>query len=246
MLSIIIPTLQEEAYIGKLLSSIGPQDGEWEVILVDGGSKDHTIDNAIAAARQSNIPLTVKKLPDAGVAHQRNYGVKYAQGDWLLFLDADVLLPPDFLKHSLAEIKKRDILVAGVPFYAAERYFVYRLAYWIYAKAILPLMRLNKPILHGCCIFIRKDLHEQLGGFTSGITFEDYDYSIRAASFSRPTVLKQTYVRTSARRFYNLSWSSLVELIRGTVSSALLGKKVKNEQMVEFHKKDGDHPLPRY
>ena len=91
MLSIIIPTKNEEYYLPKLLESIKRQDYKnYEIIVADAGSKDKTRD----VARKSGCKVVKGGLPSIG----RNNGAKYAKGELLLFLDADTVLPENFLK----------------------------------------------------------------------------------------------------------------------------------------------------
>src|SRR5687768_4051939 len=90
MISIIIPVLNEVAVIGPALETVLHQSGNYEVIVVDGGSSDATCDIV------QNFPVQlVKKLPamPAGIGSQLNLGATKAQGDVLLFLHVDVLLP---------------------------------------------------------------------------------------------------------------------------------------------------------
>lgn len=93
-MSIIIPTLNEEKFLPRLLDSIKKQDSkDYEIIVADAGSKDATVE----IAKKYRCKIVQGGLPAKG----RNEGAKIAQGDLLLFLDADVQLPSDFLKNSL-------------------------------------------------------------------------------------------------------------------------------------------------
>src|SRR5258708_535084 len=85
-ISAIIPTLNEERHLAKLISSIKKQAGDFEIIVPDGGSTDRTVKIA-----QSGDATVVKSR--AGRAVQMNAGAKCARGDVLLFLHADSLLP---------------------------------------------------------------------------------------------------------------------------------------------------------
>ena len=87
-ISIVIPTLNEAATITKILANIHPLPNV-EVIIVDGGSIDHTIKLAQASG------VRVLSSPK-GRAHQMNVGAKAATGEILLFLHADTVLPSGF------------------------------------------------------------------------------------------------------------------------------------------------------
>ena len=100
MLSIIIPTKNEEHYLPKLLDSIKKQEyKDYEIIVADGGSNDRTKE----IARKYGCKLVKGGLPSVG----RNNGAKVAKGYLLLFLDADFILPEGFLKNLVQEIKKK-------------------------------------------------------------------------------------------------------------------------------------------
>src|ERR1035438_5499991 len=105
MLSIIIPTVNEERFLPYLLKSLKEQTfNDFEVIVADSNSTDATRSIAL----KSGARVVKGGLPARG----RNNGAKVARGEWLLFLDDDVILPRDFLERTMAEIQKHDFSVA--------------------------------------------------------------------------------------------------------------------------------------
>lgn len=93
--SIIIPTLNEAKYLPKLLKDLQKQTyKDFEVLVVDGQSEDQTVKKA-----QSFNSLNPKVInsPKRHVSFQRNLGAKNAQGEVLIFFDADNQIPPFFL-----------------------------------------------------------------------------------------------------------------------------------------------------
>ena len=104
--SIIIPTLNEEKYLPHLLKDLAEQSypkDRFEVIVVDGNSKDGTIKEALKFA--SALQLVTISAKNANVSIQRNLGVKKATAKWVIFMDADNRIPPAFLdgiKYQLA------------------------------------------------------------------------------------------------------------------------------------------------
>lgn len=94
-ISIIIPTLNEEATIGILLRELSARAGEeiHEIIVADGGSTDQTREIA------SQAGACVIECKKTGRAAQMNKGADSASGDVLYFLHADTLPPPEFDQH---------------------------------------------------------------------------------------------------------------------------------------------------
>ena len=88
-ISVIVPTLNEQACLAATLDALALADGD-EIIIADAGSTDGTPD--IARRYTSKFYRAPR-----GRAQQMNYGVRYAHGDILLFLHADTLLPADGL-----------------------------------------------------------------------------------------------------------------------------------------------------
>jgi glycosyltransferase involved in cell wall biosynthesis len=179
------------------------------------------------------------------ISTQRNIGADNAHFEHLLFLDADVVLPDNFLKGALDEIIEGNIKVAGTRIYAAEKAISYRFSYWTYSHLYLPLLRVFKPAIHGCSIFSTKEIHYKIGGFNQGIIFEDYRYGVDAAKYYKSKLLKKAFVRTSARRFYNSSFRGTMELvIAGFYSIFKAG--ITGKYMREYNRNTGKHSSPQY
>lgn len=109
--SIVIPSLNEEKYLPKLLSDLASQTNrDFEVIHVDGSSEDNTVKIAEKFAKKMAITSYIVKKRN--VSHQRNFGAKKAKGEWVVFMDSDNRLPAYFLdgiKYRLALNPSADI-----------------------------------------------------------------------------------------------------------------------------------------
>lgn len=223
-LSIIIPTLNEEKYLPKLLGSIRKQTyKDYEIIVADAGSKDRT--KKIAEKYRCR---TVKGgMPSVG----RNAGAKRAKGEILLFLDADVLLPKDFLKKAITEFEHRDIDIATARFYPLSSNPVDKRLHK-FANEVITCCQYIRPVAPGWCIFVRKKLHNRIKGFDKSITFaEDHEYAERAAKFSKFRVLKKPKLYISVRRLRKEGRKDLaLKYIKATFL-VLLGKKLSNKEM---------------
>jgi len=192
MLSIIIPVLNEEKYLPRLLESIRKQGFDCEVIVADSGSSDQTL----ACAKGYPCLIVGGGKPAEG----RNAGAKIARGEQLLFLDADVVLPDGFLARSFQEISKRKLEVATCHVRPLSRHYFDKFVY-LAADIIIGLLQRVKPVAHGFCIFSTLSVHNRIKGFDESITFgEDADYVYRAAKYGKFAVISPR-IGVSVRRF---------------------------------------------
>ncbi|HEY9707406.1 MAG TPA: glycosyltransferase family A protein [Oculatellaceae cyanobacterium] len=98
--SIITPLYNKAAYITETIQSVLSQTySDWEMLVVDNGSTDGSWEKA-QALQESRIRLL--QSPKQGPGAARNYGLDFAQGEWIQFLDADDLLEPEHLEQQLA------------------------------------------------------------------------------------------------------------------------------------------------
>lgn len=96
-LSIIIPCLNEQYFLPKILKNLSVQTfTDFEVIVVDGKSEDKTI--KVATKFENNYPLHIYSTKIRNVSFQRNLGAKKAHGKILIFFDADTQIPKNYLK----------------------------------------------------------------------------------------------------------------------------------------------------
>lgn len=200
-LSIVIPTLNEGDTIAPLLHDLRgcyrPGD---EIIVVDGGSTDHTTDKV---RRHADRVLT--SAP--GRARQMNLGAESANGDAIWFLHADTRLPP----------RARDDLAALIGRGVAWGRFDIRLsgARWRF-RLIESLINLRSR-LSGIAtgdqgMFVRRELFHQVGGFPEIPLMEDVALSRSLKRRRRPHCVRHPRIITSSRR-----WED-----RGTIRTILL------------------------
>ena len=109
LVSIITPLYNSEAFIGDTLQSILNQTyTNWELLLIDDGSIDNTIDivNSIIS-KNKNITL-IKNKTNRGAAISRNKGIVASKGDYIAFLDADDLWKPQKLEKQIIFMQDQD------------------------------------------------------------------------------------------------------------------------------------------
>lgn len=194
-LSVIIPTLNEEARIGRLLDEMSSQTLQpAEIIVVDGQSKDKTRQ---VAGGYKNVRVL---RHDPHVAGQRNYGASRAACDWLCFMDADSSVDEHFIKESLDEISARSLSVACPMYYPpanANRlvHGFFSVLRWFFRRA-----EKHSPAGGGNCIFISRPLFDYIGGFPNVSAFEDAELINKAGKVGQFGILK-TKLTVSDRRF---------------------------------------------
>jgi len=102
--SIIIPTYNRADMILSAIDSVLKQEFEdWELIIVDDGSTDHT-KLTVSGIVDNRVKYFWKENGERGAA--RNYGVKHSKGDYVFFLDSDDLLYPKHLHHAWIQLKR--------------------------------------------------------------------------------------------------------------------------------------------
>ena len=107
MISIIIPLFNKEKTIRETILSVCNQSyTDWELLIVDDGSTDRSASIVNSYLNDKRVKYFCK--PNGGVSSARNYGMQKAQGEWLLFLDADDTLLTNCLEILLATASKYD------------------------------------------------------------------------------------------------------------------------------------------
>lgn len=193
-ISIIVPTLNEEKDLPKLLESVNKQNfKDFEVIIADAGSKDNTR----KIARKYGCKVIQGGMPAVG----RNAGAKVAKGEFLYFLDADVVLPEDFLADSYIEIQERFLDLATCSMNPVSDVLVDKVLHNMMNTFFKLSQYSEMPKAPGFCILVSKRLFKRVNGFDEEIKLaEDHDFIERAAKFRHLRVLFNTYIYVSVRR----------------------------------------------
>jgi len=196
MLSIIIPTLNEEKNLAKLLPAItkGGLD-DLEIIIADAGSKDKTIE----IARKFNCIITKGGLPARG----RNCGAKIAKGEVLFFMDADLKFSPkSFVKKAYDYFKKNDLTIASFPILPIKNN-IYLNPVTLSLAYNYPQIILKKFFPMGAMgIMVKREVFDKVGGFDEGITLaEDHYFVQQACKYGKFDIIKEVMIYMPTRRF---------------------------------------------
>ncbi len=178
--SIIIPCYQQAHFLADAVTSVIAQSyGDWECLIVDDGSPDDT--TAVAAQLIKQYPsdrIRLIRKTNGGLADARNAGIRAAQGPYLLPLDADDRLHPDYLKETVSILDHHaDIAVV----YVDEQNFGE--ASHIHRKDSSTLARLLQSNVHDYCSLYRRTVWETVGGYSPAMYLgaEDWSFWLSAA-----------------------------------------------------------------
>jgi len=209
MISVIIPVLNEEKALPATLHRLFSQAGDFQVLVIDGGSSDDTID-IVKADKRIHLHSTT-----TGRASQMNAGAERAQGDWLLFLHADTLLPED----ALAELQQlpETVLAGGFRHRFSGHHRGLRLISWLHNFRC----RCTRVFYGDQAMFIRTSLFKELGGFPKEPVLEDLLFSEQVAKATTPHTMN-SFVVTDSRKFEKSGiWLSLLRVLLIQISHEL-------------------------
>ncbi len=177
MISVVIPTFNEEENIAQCLVSLSHQTvprSEYEIIVVDGGSKDATCE--IAKKYADNVfTQTSRKVGGA-----RNDGVKAAKGDVIATTDADCILPPHWIKQISEDFKNPAIAQVYGPVYPIEEGFGNLVSLFL-ANSFSRIGYYSKTFYYtlGCNTAFRKDAFEAAGMYRCIDAGDDLEIAMR-------------------------------------------------------------------
>lgn len=217
ILSLIIPTYNEEEYLPVLLESIKQQDfSDYEIIVADADSKDNTV----KIAEEYGCIVVEGGMPAVG----RNNGAKVAKGDYLLFLDSDLKLTEDYLAKVIYEFKMERLGIAITQMKPLSKKTEDKLLHDL-ANLFMISVEKIKPHGAGCYgIIAKRELHERCGGFNEELTFgEDTEYIERLAKKERFKVLRNAKIGVSTRRLEEEGLATLAKQYGKSTVNDFLG-----------------------
>jgi len=220
--SIIIPTLNEEKYLPVLFDSLRGVCAPMEIIVVDGSSKDGTVQVVEKYKDLLAGQLRLVHSKDRNISLQRNIGAAAASHELLIFCDADVVIPCHETYTKLISLFTEGCLAVAAPVMVPiESDLRFRLTYKLVYYLQKMVLSYGRPYFSGSYLMTTKHVFAQLGGFDTNLSLaEDVDYSLRAAKLG-PYQLLNVTIGVSARRLkkYGYWWiikalPSIVRFIR--------------------------------
>lgn len=188
LISIIIPSLNEEAFISEVLEHSLKLSGHFEIIVVDGGSQDLTLEKA-KRFKSVSVLKTSK-----GRANQMNFGARHARGNLLLFLHADTFLPEDAYASIVELCQDPDVIGGSFRLMMKDTHPIFKFYKWC-SQFSLEFFTYGDH-----AIFVKAETFKKINGFKSITFMEDVEIQKRLRKQGKFKKLK-TSVITSNRRF---------------------------------------------
>lgn len=217
--SIVIPVYNRPDEVDELLSSLLSQSfQDFEVIVVEDGSKITC--REVCDKYTGKLCLSYFMKPNSGPGQSRNYGAERANGEYLLILDSDVVLPKDYLQAIEDELNTLPCEAFGGPdashpsFTPVQKAISYSMTSFFTTGGIRGgKAKLDKFYPRSFNMGIRRDVYQTLGGFSKMRFGEDIDFSYRICEAGyKPRLFPQAWVwhkrRTDFRKFFRQVFNS--------------------------------------
>lgn len=217
--SIIVPVFNRPDEVDELLESlVNQEEKDFEVIIVEDGSQIPCEDVCRKYADQLTLRYFMK--PNSGPGQSRNYGAERAEGEYLLILDSDVVLPNGYLKAVSDELDREPADAFGGPdrahnsFTDTQKAISYSMTSFFTTGGIRGgKKKLDKFYPRSFNMGIRRDVYMELGGFSKMRFGEDIDFSIRIfKAGKRCRLFPEAWVwhkrRTDFRKFWRQVYNS--------------------------------------
>jgi len=226
--TVVIPAYNEEKYIHRTLNALRTQAfRDFEIVVKDGNSKDQTVRIARKLADK------VVSTPDQSAADARNQGASCAEGDILVFMDADTFLPVDAFERFSKLMNKEDVVGVSCRKIPLTRSVLDRLLYEFVNFSTFVSCKLRLGGAHGNCMLMRRSVFERIGGFNPKIIVaEEQELVRRALRFGRYIFLLDFYVVENPRRLRK--WGRLrlhTAWFTGMLTSFRAGRKQSYERV---------------
>lgn len=217
--SIIVPVFNRPDEVDELLESLlSQEEKDFEVIIVEDGSKVPC--KKVCDKYANRLDLHYYYKENSGPGQSRNYGAERAKGDYLLILDSDVVLPKGYIRAVSEELNREPADAFGGPDCAHESFtdtqkaISYSMTSFFTTGGIRGgKKKLDKFYPRSFNMGIRRDVYQELGGFSKMRFGEDIDFSIRIfKAGKRCRLFPEAWVwhkrRTDFRKFWKQVYNS--------------------------------------
>ena len=185
LFSVIIPVYNRPQEVDELLESLCHQTcKDFEVVVVEDGSTEKC--DTVCDIYKDRLVLSYYYKPNSGPGPSRNYGAEHSQGEYLIILDSDVIVPESYLETIQKELEDNPCDAFGGPdrahpsFTPIQKAINYSMTSFFTTGGIRGgKQKLDKFYPRSFNLGIRKDVYEALGGFAPMRYGEDIDLSTR-------------------------------------------------------------------
>lgn len=207
--SIIVPCYNQELYIKETLQSIKNQTyTNWECIIVNDGSTDKSIE-IVKKYIEEDLRFQILTIPNGGLSNARNQGIKSASGEYILPLDGDDKIHPDYLKLAI-DVFKNDSNVDLV--YCNAELFGYETGFWQLPDYTYDYM------FQGNCIFCsaiyrKEDYYTKTKGYDINLIYgyEDWEFWLQLLNENSKVVKLENVLFYYRRHKVSMSKTILLE-----------------------------------
>jgi glycosyltransferase involved in cell wall biosynthesis len=172
--SVIVPCYQQAEFLGDAVDSVVAQTWtDWEIVIVDDGSKDATVETALRLIEKyPDRRISLLKQPNQGVSYARNNAIAASTGRYILPLDADDMLVPQMLEKTVALLESdRSVSIAYTDYewFGVESRMVTTGVWTTNAMCVMNQL--------GYCCLYRRGTWAGVGGYNPGQShYEDWDF----------------------------------------------------------------------
>jgi glycosyltransferase involved in cell wall biosynthesis len=214
MLSIIIPTKNEESNIINLLNCLKKQTfNKFEIIVADAESTDKTVFNILSHDLSYKTTIVKGGLPAIG----RNRGVEKSDSEFLLFIDADATIEDEELIQKSINLmvnKEYDLVTTNL---SCRNNSIVKFIYLL-NNTFQFISKLDKPYSTGIFFMIRRNKFLELGGFNEQDQYAE-DYNLSRKVNKKRFGIVNSFVYSDDRRFKKMGYTGVIKLFLKTLKN---------------------------
>jgi len=235
VISVVIPTLNEEKLITQIISQFTPElknKHKIEIIISDGGSTDSTLKKA-----ESSADLVLINTPGIkqNISIGRNTGGKHASGAYIYFFNADTRIEniSYFFEKTISELQNPKIAALTMKFsvFPEEKKFSDSLFHSLYNSYVFILNFAGMGMGRGECHIVKRNIFEKVKGYNELLAAgEDFDLYRRIKKHGKIKYIRDLKVYESPRRYRKYGYPKvLLDWSKNAVSVVLKNRSVSNE-----------------